>query len=225
MKIKILLFTLPLFLLAQESILSPSNKLYEQGGNILILLMLLSIIGFILVFIQITQTPRYYSTKIVPKIIQLLEKKDYTNIQNITRKDPSIIAQIIHEIIHEYNREDTLDNQTLYKLIEHKGTRKIKKIDIQNKYILEIASLSPMLGLLGTVVGMYDSFAHFDESLNSITPTIIGSGIAKALITTIVGISLSITFQFIYSILNGKKQNAVKKIESASLSLYQKIKK
>ena len=74
----------------------------------------------------------------------------------------------------------------------------VKKLESGLVIIKNIAIISPLLGLLGTVVGIYSSFEEITiKGLGD--PTIFSGGIAVALITTIAGIIVSIPHQIAYN--------------------------
>ncbi|MDX4059487.1 MotA/TolQ/ExbB proton channel family protein [Aliarcobacter skirrowii] len=74
----------------------------------------------------------------------------------------------------------------------------IKKLESGLTIIKNIAIVSPLLGLLGTVIGIYTSFEDITQKGLG-DPTIFSGGIAIALITTIAGIIVSIPHQIAYN--------------------------
>jgi biopolymer transport protein ExbB len=93
------------------------------------------------------------------------------NIENKIDKNNSVLAQIEYEV---------------------------KKLEAGLTTIKNIASISPLLGLLGTVIGVYISFEEITaKGLGD--PTIFSNGIGIALITTIAGIIVAIPHQIAYN--------------------------
>ncbi|MDX4012351.1 MotA/TolQ/ExbB proton channel family protein [Aliarcobacter skirrowii] len=74
----------------------------------------------------------------------------------------------------------------------------IKKLESGLTIIKNIAIVAPLLGLLGTVIGIYTSFEDITQKGLG-DPTIFSGGIAIALITTIAGIIVSIPHQIAYN--------------------------
>lgn len=79
-------------------------------------------------------------------------------------------------------------------------------------------SLAPMLGFMGTVIGMIDAFDAI-EIAGDISPTLVASGIKKALITTVAGLVVAIILQIFYNYLLSKTDSIVNRMEDASISL------
>jgi biopolymer transport protein ExbB len=84
-------------------------------------------------------------------------------------------------------------------------------------WITLFIALAPMLGFLGTVVGMVQAFAAI-EVAGDISPTIVAAGMKVALITTVFGLITAIILQVIYNYLLSKVENLVNSMEDATIS-------
>jgi len=92
------------------------------------------------------------------------------------------------------NRVDLENIKTLEIQIEYE----VKKLEGGLTYIKNIASVAPLLGLLGTVYGVYKSFEIITQKGLG-DPTIFSSGISIALITTIAGLIVAIPHHIAYN--------------------------
>ncbi|MGM0519430.1 MAG: MotA/TolQ/ExbB proton channel family protein [Campylobacterota bacterium] len=97
----------------------------------------------------------------------------------------SIINKIKTQITDENDKNSTIEYE-------------IKKLESGLTYIKNIATIAPLLGLLGTVIGVYNSFEAITENGLG-DPTIFSSGIAVALITTIAGLIVAIPHHLAYN--------------------------
>ncbi len=79
-------------------------------------------------------------------------------------------------------------------------------------------SLAPMLGFLGTVVGMIEAFDAI-ESAGDISPSLVAGGIKVALLTTAFGLIVAIILQFFYNYAVSKIDRIVVEMEDASIEL------
>jgi biopolymer transport protein ExbB len=79
-------------------------------------------------------------------------------------------------------------------------------------------ALAPMLGFLGTVIGMIDAFDAIQAS-NNISPGIVAGGIKVALITTVSGLVVAIILQVFYNYILSKVDSITNDMENASISL------
>lgn len=72
------------------------------------------------------------------------------------------------------------------------------------EYLNVIATVAPMLGLLGTVVGMVRTFATIASSPGPVEPSALAGGIFQALVTTVLGLSVAIPAVLLFSILRNR---------------------
>jgi biopolymer transport protein ExbB len=79
-------------------------------------------------------------------------------------------------------------------------------------------AIAPMLGFMGTVIGMIDAFDNIQQQ-GDISPTIVAGGIKIALITTVFGLMVAIVLQLFYNYLVAQIDNIVNRMEDASISL------
>lgn len=85
-------------------------------------------------------------------------------------------------------------------------------------WIALFIALAPMLGFLGTVIGMIQAFNAI-EIAGDISPTLVASGIKVALITTVGGLIVAIILQIFYNYCLSKIDSIVNNMEDASISL------
>lgn len=96
---------------------------------------------------------------------------------------------MIEKIKSRINLDNTINAQIEYE---------VKKLESGLTYIKNIATIAPLLGLLGTVIGVYKSFNAI--TINGLgDPTIFSNGIALALITTIAGLIVAIPHHIAYN--------------------------
>ncbi|MEM6636307.1 MAG: MotA/TolQ/ExbB proton channel family protein [Pseudomonadota bacterium] len=92
----------------------------------------------------------------------------------------------------------------------------------RNMRILEqVVQAAPMLGLLGTVIGMIDAFARLSEATGAVDPALLAGGIYTALTTTAAGLSIAIVFYFVTGWLESRIERERQDMELAiSSALY-----
>jgi len=88
-------------------------------------------------------------------------------------------------------------------IVQAAGDQEVRRLE-KNMAVLElIVTVAPMLGLLGTVIGIIKSFNVFGMTGGLADPAILGIGIAEALITTAAGLIVAIPTQAMYTYLSG----------------------
>jgi biopolymer transport protein ExbB len=93
--------------------------------------------------------------------------------------------------------------------MQEMGEEENMKLEHRLSYVALIGSISPMVGLLGTVDGMVDSFIVIAQTTTAPKPSELAAGISKALVTTLVGLWLAIPAIAIYGILRNRMARLV----------------
>ena len=79
-------------------------------------------------------------------------------------------------------------------------------------------AIAPMLGFMGTVIGMIQAFENIEQSA-SLSPSIVAKGIKVALLTTVFGLIVAIILQIFYNYIVSKIDSIVNRMEDASVTL------
>lgn len=153
----------------------------EKGGPIMYLLVVLNIIGYSLMlykFIQFMKINKRGASNIFTKITESIKSK------NIPLSDEHVILELVKD---ELNGE-------MFKIEKGLSTVRI------------ISSISPLLGLLGTVLGILSAFTAISKQGLS-DPSLFAGGISLALITTVGGLIVAIPHNIGYNYLNRMVDN------------------
>lgn len=98
------------------------------------------------------------------------------------------------------------------------GSVEMGKLERGLVWLSLFIALAPMLGFLGTVVGMIFAFQAI-AAAGDVSPTVVASGIQVALVTTVAGLIVAIILQVFYNYLVTKVDSIVSQMEDASISL------
>lgn len=172
-------------------------NLFNQGGPIMYPLIFGSIISFAVIlerilFYRRTNNNNY---KLFKKISRYIEEDKYTEAIRELKGEQGPIARIMASAL-TYRSNSNLEFK---EFIQSTGEQEIAKME-KNLTVLDvIATVSPLLGLLGTVLGIIDSFDVLGAQAGSATPAQLSSGIASALLTTATGLFIAIPSLIFYS--------------------------
>ncbi|NOZ21060.1 MAG: MotA/TolQ/ExbB proton channel family protein [Planctomycetes bacterium] len=124
----------------------------------------------------------------------LIKKRDFGELRDFCEEDRSYIAKVIGAAVSEPrgSYEDVED--AMIETGSDQSARLYRKIE----YLSLIGNVSPMLGLLGTVVGMIQSFNTIERTGGFAKPAELAGGISKALITTCLGLMVAIPTLVVY---------------------------
>lgn len=98
--------------------------------------------------------------------------------------------------------------------IENTGKLEVYKLEKNINYIATISGAAPMIGFLGTVIGMIMSFAEIANTPGQVDPKLLSSGIYIAMFTTAAGLIVGITAYLFYNFLVMKVNKSVHQMES-----------
>ena len=166
-----------------------------SGGVIIWPIILLSIISLAIV---LEKTWNLARDIIIPKnltehLISLVADDSLTEKKIRKMSKDSVLGSIFAKLIHEKNN----DKANLRLKAEEVGRFEVNRLEQYLSLLGTIATVSPILGLLGTVMGMINIFSNLLEAnLSSVSP--LASGIAEALVTTAAGLVVAIPTLIFY---------------------------
>jgi biopolymer transport protein ExbB len=101
--------------------------------------------------------------------------------------------------------------------IENVGKLEIFKLEKNLSSIATIAGAAPMMGFLGTVIGMVEAFIAIAQEEGTVSPKLLSSGIYTAMITTVAGLIVGIMAYLAYNFLITRVQKVIHKMEYTSI--------
>lgn len=101
--------------------------------------------------------------------------------------------------------------------VENVGNVEVARLEKGLPYLATIAGGAPMIGFLGTVIGMVRAFFDMANAGNNIDIALLSNGIYTAMITTVGGLIVGILAYFGYNYLNARISNLVYTMESATI--------
>jgi biopolymer transport protein ExbB len=148
------------------------------------------------------------------KIEELLKVKDVAAAKEICRMSRGPVASIYYQGL------DRVDEgiEKVEASVQSYGSVQMGQLEKGLVWISLFIALSPMLGFLGTVVGMIQAFDKIAE-VGDISPTIVASGIKVALLTTVAGLIVAIILQVFYNLILSKIDSIANEMEEASIAL------
>lgn len=164
-------------------------EFFVKGGPLMYPLLLCSVLS---VALGIERAYHYFRAgrkDDVPEVIHLLiEKGEYAQALALAELSPGPVASVLAEgLRHQGASRDLLDE-----VISLKGSSELKRLN-KNLHILElIGRIAPLMGLLGTVIGMVAAFQQVASARGAIDPSLLAGGIWEALITTVAGLCVAI---------------------------------
>ncbi|MDO4826553.1 MAG: MotA/TolQ/ExbB proton channel family protein [Bacteroidia bacterium] len=187
-----------------------------KGGWLMLVLLALSIIAFYIfgkkwwMIRQASKIDRNFMDDIRDYIHEGKIKSALT----LCEKYDSPVARLVQKGIERMGRP-LADIQTA---VENTGNLEVARLEKGLPFLATCAGGAPMIGFLGTVVGMIQAFFNMSQAGNNLDITMLSSGIYTAMVTTVGGLIVGILAYFGYNYLTNQISGLVFKMESATIN-------
>ena len=152
--------------------------------------------------------------KLLAKVQSALDEGGVEAAKEVCRNTRGPVASIFYQ---GFLRMDQ-GVESVEKAITSYGSVQMGQLESGLSWITLFIAVAPMLGFMGTVIGMIQAFDEI-QAAGDISPTLVAGGMKVALITTVGGLIVAIILQFIYNYLVSKVDSIVVSMEDASISL------
>jgi biopolymer transport protein ExbB len=193
-------------------------KLIQDGGWVMIPLGLLSVLTVMLVLVYMFTlrrgailTPHYMNTADV-----LLKKRDYLGLLAISSRHSEAVARVVQRTLDFATKNPTASFDVVREIAETEAAAQAASLQHRTVYLADIGMLSPMLGLLGTVIGIIRAFAKLGSDTTASRDVLMASGVSTALVATATGLILGIAAMLFYSLFRNRVQSLISDLEIAS---------
>lgn len=185
--------------------------LFEQGGPIMWLLLLLSIIALVLFMERALFLHRgqIRSTEFVSGIKNILRKRRLVEALTLCEETPGPVANVVKAGLLHYEE----DEEKMRFAIQEAALVEIPVLERRLGSIAAIAQAAPLLGLLGTVLGMITTFSLVHAEGPYVNTSLVSGGIWQALLTTAAGLAIAIPAHLGHHFLSGRVRALVNDME------------
>ena len=173
----------------------------QQGGLVGYVIILLGMLG---VLVSIERLVRLDSASRGIK----------AQLASATPKDDNPLGRILRV----YEENSTADNETLGLKLDEAILREAPLLEKWQGWIKVLAAVAPLLGLLGTVVGMIVTFQAI-TLFGTGDPRLMADGISQALVTTVLGLTVAIPLVLLHSLVAGRSRTLVEILEEQSAGI------
>src|SRR3982751_6392784 len=189
-----------------------------NAGPVIIPLFLLSIffVALVVVYFLTIRRGAVVSNGYMATAEALLRKRDYLGLLAVSNRHGEAIARVVQKVLDFTTKNPNADHQQVREIAETEGTRVASSLNNRVTYLADIGMIAPMLGLLGTVLGIIRSFGALGADLGTARYVLLSKGISEALVNTCAGLAIGIPAMMAYAIFRGKAQKLISELESAT---------
>ncbi|MBS3806564.1 MAG: MotA/TolQ/ExbB proton channel family protein [Bacteroidales bacterium] len=154
------------------------------------------------------------TSKLLKKVEDALEEGGIESAKEVCRNTRGPVASIFYQGLDR--ADEGVD--VAEKSVVSYGSVQAGLLEQGLTWISLFIAIAPMLGFLGTVIGMIQAFENI-EAAGTISPSVVAGGISVALITTASGLIVAVILQLFYNYIVSKIDSIVNDMEDASISL------
>lgn len=167
-------------------------ELLELGGPVVMILMLMSIYALAIVVLKLWQfrSIRLGERRFIDPAINAWRNGDTHKAGECLKGQPNPIAQAMNLVVK--GSEAGIPEDSLREEVARTAARDINVLRRHFRPLEVIGNIAPLLGLLGTVIGMIAAFNQLEAAGSQVDPSVLSGGIWEALLTTAVGLVVAI---------------------------------
>jgi biopolymer transport protein ExbB len=197
-------------------------EIVAKGGVMMYPLALISMVGVVLVLLYLLTIRRnaVVSDRFMNAAEAMIRKRDYLGLVAYCHRQNESMARVTQKTLDFFTKYPGASFGEVREVAEAEGSRQAGLLSSRITYLADIGSIAPMVGLLGTVLGMIKSFLQIaGGDVQGVRQMELAEGVSEALITTAAGLTIGIPALVFYSIFRGRVQKYIAELEAAATHL------
>ena len=187
-----------------------------QGGPVMILIALCSVLAVYIVIQKCFQFHRAQVNvgELVSGLVNVLRRDGMIEAITLCDHTPGPVARMLTSAIHAYQNGDDIKHA-----LEEQSLVEVPRLESRLNVLATLAYVTPLLGLLGTVIGLAQTFHEVYASGAAITLPQLSKGVYMALVCTAAGLCVAIPCHIAYNYLLTRVQSFCGEMEKASAEI------
>lgn len=196
-------------------------ELFVQGGPVMYPLAGLSVIAatLCLLYLFTIRQNSVVSDRFMDAAEAMIRSRDLQGLTSFSRRQSECMARITQRVLDFIIANPSVTLAEVREITESEGSRQSGILTSRVSYLSDIGNVAPMLGLLGTVIGMIQAFLDLSQGNEGVKQMQLSSGISTALITTAAGLIIAIPTMLAYAFFRTRTQRYIGELEAASSHL------
>jgi biopolymer transport protein ExbB len=196
-------------------------QMVKTGGLIMFILALMSVaaLAFIVYNFIMLKPDRLVPRRFVESLIEKLEAKKQKAVKSLCQTEQNIIGSIAMAGLEKKDKGHLVAREAM----ENSLRKEVGALWQNISYLADIATVSPLIGLLGTVLGMIQAFNVIAFQTAVVKPILLAGGVSKAMVTTAGGLIVAIPAMIFYAYFRAKVQEISNLVESYSTDIIKMV--
>ncbi len=189
----------------------------DKGGVVMLIIIALSVVAFTIVLAKFWSLWRFrtHLDKLGRRVQPQIVEGNVSIALNVCREYTSPVSRLFEAAIL-YRRQERSE---LTRRLERLGGDVVASLESYLGVLAAIVGVAPLLGFLGTIIGLIRAFRSWEVMGDQITINMLAGGIYEAMITTAAGLSVTIPYYLIYSHLTTRAKNLTRLTEEHTETL------
>ncbi|MBN1669413.1 MAG: MotA/TolQ/ExbB proton channel family protein [Kiritimatiellae bacterium] len=196
-------------------------EIVEAGGRLMYMLGAMSVLAlaFVIFFFMTLRSGQIAPRGLKEELISKMRGRQFEEVRMVCGFRPCPLSAVTLAAVDYAESVPRVETPVLKDIVEGEGARQASLIQGRTQYLLDIAVISPMVGLLGTVLGMLRAFNTVALDLAKVKPMYLAQGVSQALITTAAGLMVGIPAMVFYAYFRGRASRLVAYLETAAIEV------
>ncbi len=171
----------------------------------MVVLLVLSVLATAIILVKLYQ---FYQSGLrqlgfVGHVVSVLRRGQHSKALRVLQQQRNPVARVMESAV-QCGADSRMSAKDIEAEVSRVGSAQIRNLESWLRGLSAIAHLSPLLGLLGTVMGMITAFMRLEEVGSRVDPSILSGGIWEALLTTAFGLTVAIPAMAAFYYLEGE---------------------
>ena len=198
------------------------NQAFQGGGPFMYVILATLVVGIAIIverFIVVAFKNRIDTTRFVNKIIELIQQGSVPAAVELCNLSKAALPQITRAGLREFGKSP----REVQNAFELAAMNVIPKLEKRTHYLSMIANVATLLGLLGTIIGLIQSFQAVAAADSASKAELLSGGISVAMYTTAFGLIVAIPCMVFHSYIQSKTNTLIDEINENISRIYQRL--
>ena len=198
------------------------RQAWQYGGPLMWVLAGLSVLALakILVLLVAQRRGALAPRALVSDVFSRLQAKDYGETRRLCDRRPCAFATLVLAALDAVRGTAPGVKPPVAQAVETAGSHVAERLQASVDWLADLAAIAPLVGLLGTVLGMFQAFGGIANDLAAnARPVVLAQGVSQAIVTTVFGLVVSIPCLLCYAYLRRRTARRIAGLESLAVDL------
>lgn len=149
----------------------------------------------------------------------LLKARKLEALSELCRQHPQAVPRSLGRVLAFARENAQASLEELKEIAEVEGNRAVARLNLPNTLLMDLGVMAPMVGLLGTVVGILRSFGTLAADATPMRTMVLAGGVSQALVATAIGLGVGLLAMAFYAIFRARVQLLIGLLEAELTSL------